>query len=408
MIIQLSQSKKVQRGLKSGMGKRYIKNRLKRFLSPTGFTLLELLVVLIIIGFLVTAIGRTFRKVDKDVQYVAALSDMKAISDAIVKGIYPDLGCIPCTGEDPVSAITSLCLDLKRCMEEIQEYTYQNTYWGEIYQCIEYQDLTPECRELLFLLAGQPSNDRKCGKNGILKSKFTENIWNKYYSKGWRGPYIECNATYYYNPEASEEGYYLPAIATSWADKCEKMARKAEKNGDDDLAKEYRKGKYYQILKPLQTRCIEWGWIDHDWACIEYGWEIPKDTACIVCRGPDCLPGDNGNNDVQDYLSCEFSCQEKEECKGPYEKCLEGCPEECQNSYPGLPSWHWKIKKCIENCEGDCEKVYKECVTDCISECEKGFKNLAITNPNNDDYMDIGDDIVMSVFSGIVRSPLEK
>ena len=47
--------------LKSGMGKRYIKNRLKRFLSLTGFTLIELLVVIAILGIfiaiLVPALG---------------------------------------------------------------------------------------------------------------------------------------------------------------------------------------------------------------------------------------------------------------------------------------------------------------------------------------------------------------
>jgi len=40
--------------LKSGMGKRYIKNRLKRFLSLTGFTLIELISV---IGIILVLIG---------------------------------------------------------------------------------------------------------------------------------------------------------------------------------------------------------------------------------------------------------------------------------------------------------------------------------------------------------------
>jgi len=350
----------------------------------SGFTLLELLVVLIIIGFLVTAIGRTFRKVDKDAQYVAALSDMKAIADAIVKGIYPDLGYIPCTGEDPVSAITCLCLDLKRCMEEIQEYTYQNTnpYSGEICQCIEYQDLTPECRELLFLLAGQRSNDKECGENGILKSKFIKNIWNKYYSKGYRGPYIECNATYYYNPEASEEGYYLPAIATPWADKCEKMAREAEKNGDDDLAKEYRKGKYYQILQPIKS-CTTWSVRGGNYQCASYGYVIPKNMACIVCNGPDCLP-----SDMQAYLQdCANHCPDLD--------CEEFCRQECDIECGSIVDYSRK-QKCYEKC---LPERYKKCINNdpCFSECASKLKD-----------QDIGDDIVMFVFSGVVRSPLEK
>ncbi|MCK4824363.1 prepilin-type N-terminal cleavage/methylation domain-containing protein [bacterium] len=354
----------------------------------TGFTLLELLIVLIIIGFLVTATGRTFRKVDKDGPITAALTDMKAIADAIVKGIYPDMGRIPCVGEDPVLTTACLCLG---CSEEDQ---------GEIGQAADPINLDElslvslECRELIFLLTGEKEN--------IEKTKFIKKTWNKYYSKGWRGPYIEANAmidaTYFdpdlYPPDVEDNHVNLPAITTPWADKCEKMAKEAEKNGDDDLAKQYRKGKYYQILKPVKP--VE----------TVNKWEIPKDTACIVCRGPDCLPGDNGNNDVQDYLSCEFSCQER--CAGRVEECKEGCTVEyCQGLYPGLSSGHYMIKKCIMECEMECEDLDK-CVNDCVSECEKGIKNLAITNPDNDDYIDIGDDMIMFVFSGGVRSPLEK
>jgi prepilin-type N-terminal cleavage/methylation domain-containing protein len=343
----------------------------------SGFTLLELLIVLIIIGFLVTATGRTFRKVDKDVQITAALTDMKAIADAIVKGIYPDVGRIPCIGEDPILTTAFLCLG---CSEEDQGKIDQAT------DTIYLAELSTGCRELVSLLTGEKEN--------IKKTKFIKKTWNKYYSKGWRGPYIEASAmidaTYFapdlYPPDEEGNHVYLSAIGTPWADKCEKVAKAAEKNGDDDLAKQYRKGKYYQILKPVKTGDK---------------WEIPKDTACIVCRGPDCLPGDNGNNDVQDYLSCELLCDKK--CADRIPTCQKDCVmEKCQ----AVPSH--MLTRCEMECEMKCENLRKECVIACKPECEKGFRNLAINDPDSDDYMDIGDDIVMFVFSGGVRSPLEK
>lgn len=44
--------------LKSGFGKRHLKNRLKRFLSPTGFTVLEAMVALVILSLALLALLR--------------------------------------------------------------------------------------------------------------------------------------------------------------------------------------------------------------------------------------------------------------------------------------------------------------------------------------------------------------
>lgn len=44
--------------LKSGFGKRYLKNRLKRFLSPTGFTILEVVIALAILSIGLLALLR--------------------------------------------------------------------------------------------------------------------------------------------------------------------------------------------------------------------------------------------------------------------------------------------------------------------------------------------------------------
>ena len=45
-----------ERYLKSGMGKRYLKNRLKRFLSLTGFTLIELIAVITILSLVMVLV----------------------------------------------------------------------------------------------------------------------------------------------------------------------------------------------------------------------------------------------------------------------------------------------------------------------------------------------------------------
>jgi prepilin-type N-terminal cleavage/methylation domain-containing protein len=338
-----------------------------------GFTLLELLIVLIIIGFLMTAVGRTFRKVDKDVQITAALSDMKAISDAIVKGVYPDVGRIPCGGENPVFTTSCLCLE---CSEKDQE-TIQAA------DPINLDELSPGCRELVSLLTGEKGN--------IKKTKFIKKTWNKYYSKGWRGPYIEASAmidaTYFdpdlYPPDVEDNHVDLPAITTPWADKCERLAQKAEKNGDDDLAKQYRKGKYYQILQPARIRCVD---RDYNGNCTNYVWEIPKRAACIVCLGADCL-----SRMTEDYIkNCTQNCGESSK-----ENCERTCKQKC-----GELGGH--TRECIEKCYIKCkDERFASCFSKCVSKLE-------ITDPSLRDYMDIGDDIVMFVFSGGVRSPLER
>ena len=301
----------------------------------SGYTLLELLTVLVIIGIMVTGTaiawyGGSGRNLDC-LPVMRALDEMNAIQDAIVKGVYPDLEYIPCR---------------------------KDSLFTTSYLCFEYDQVEID---------------------GV-------KAWNKYYSKGWRGPYIEPNATVdatYFDPESypcDAEGnpVSLPVIATPWADKCEKDAIEAEEGGDDVEAEKLRRGKYYQILKPIWTR-------DR--------WEIYKDAASIVCRGEDCLPGL-----AEELLNkCTESCAENCDVEGT---CKPKCDAICTENMGSARAM------CLEQCNARCYKeVSYECIAPCYSKCVSALK---IADPDDDEYIDIGDDIVMFVFSGGLRSPLDE
>lgn len=387
-----------------------------------GFTLLELLIVLVIIGFLVTATGRAFRKVDKDAQITAALSDMKAISEAIVNGMYPDIGYIPYPMDDPLLTTSYLCLDMDYSPEEINKSTYQKrvTYysrWGLQYKTIDLIDCE-KLKEEVKKDRGEEEANRiyaTCRLLGKGDDPMKDSIkkWDIYHNKGWRGPYIKCNGSYYYKPktkEGAEEGYSVPIIESPWADRCEQKAREAEKDGDDDLAKEYRKGKYYQIL-PAMKACTQWfcyrytlpghkpgtiGSTGVDCCCLtekfaDMNWAVLKSGACIVSRGPNCL-----SDGAEEFLKTSLEkSQGKYDCK---KLCMETtCKYEINSEY---------IREAGSAC-------MNKCVPECINEhiapmFFRYIEKLKISDPSDPDYMDIGDDMVLFVFSGGVRSPLER
>ncbi|PIU41217.1 MAG: hypothetical protein COS99_06695 [Candidatus Omnitrophica bacterium CG07_land_8_20_14_0_80_42_15] len=85
--------------LKSGMGKRYLKNRMKRFLSVTGFTLIELALVALIIVVLVGISTPLFRKTFSDIELDEAsyniakfmnYAQAKAVAEIVTTKIYFD------------------------------------------------------------------------------------------------------------------------------------------------------------------------------------------------------------------------------------------------------------------------------------------------------------------------------
>ncbi len=61
---------------------------------------------------------------------------------------------------------------------------------------------------------------------------------------------------------------------------------------------------------------------------------------------------------------------------------------------------------CLKKCNVPCyEEVNKKCIAPCYSKC---VRKLKIAEPDDPDYIDISDDVVMFVFRGSTRSPLDK
>lgn len=350
-------------------------------LACKAFTVLELLICIVILAFFVTIVATSTGKFDEDVKIAAALKDMKAIQTAIVDGVYPDLGYIPC-------GIDEFSTDERKTLEGLFVPTYL---------FLEREDF----KDIL-----DTKDKKRCVKEGYGEEGYID-PWDKYVSKGWSGPYMKgaagsLDATYFDEvsfPENSKgQHVYLPAMLTPWAEKCEKMAREAEQEDKPELAMEYRKGKYYQLFYPQATMTnamYEHKEVHGERYYDFVGWEplsciISKDTAYIVCRGVDCLPPPPEDPyidyvDVASKLACE--AQEKE-------KAVEKCKPCCESVE--------SLKACVKE---EHDNAYPECYED--NDPVPLEKRLSIMDPRSKYYMDIGDDLVMSVFGSVVRSPME-
>ena len=334
-----------------------------------GFSLIEIIIVIFILGVLTTISVKVVGNFDKNLLTAAAMKDMKNLQKVIVDQVYPDMRYIPC-GLDKNSFAKS------RALEPLFVPAYLYLQRGEFKDFFD---------------------DTNCIKSGYEDGYVSD--WEKYESRGWQGPYLKnptgvIDATYFDKnqyPEINESHIYLNTIQTPWAARCEEKAREVEAN-DPDLAKECRKGKYYQILCPQVTLTEPVTHKDFMKSRVFDYWkprvcEIPKNSAYILCRGADCLPPENPLYDVAAYLECEAQIREK-----AVEKCISDEKKETING----------LKECVK---AFYEKKYQQCYPDGNQETLE--KRLAVTDPENELYLDLGDDLLISVFGKIIRSPMD-
>jgi prepilin-type N-terminal cleavage/methylation domain-containing protein len=237
-----------------------------------GFTILELLVVLAIIGFFAIAVGSRFASISEQAGVTTALEEMNNIKKAVVDLFYPDLGFIP---EDPgpngklVSAASNSAGDDDRpwfatrylCLQDDRDRTNQTPD----------RLSAPQSHAMWTYLRSQIN--RQSPNDGSAKSMALAKLsWDRYRQKGWRGPYMEQDTLATFD---GSETMAMPLIATPWADKCEKLAIQAEDAGEHSEAERLRRGKYYLIAN--DTKINNDG---NDFA--------DKNTARIVSFGADC------------------------------------------------------------------------------------------------------------------------
>ena len=164
-----------------------------RICSTRGFTLLEMLVVIMIMGFLVAMVAGGFSRLKGDAAITTTLSEMKSIKEAIRDRFYPDLGLIPYNIDNPEWATRYLCL--------------KNDGTGNS----EYEEI-----------------------RGFIGDDLM--TWDRYVRKGWRGPYMEREATARDDngtPLNPADDKWYPVLADAWFD--------SEKSEEDT-------GHYYRIM----------------------------------------------------------------------------------------------------------------------------------------------------------------
>ena len=222
----------------------------------SGFTLIEVVVVMAIIFFLAAIVYSQFGATTKKAAVICALNEMAGIKKAIRDHFYLDLGLIPEDfGPDGLRGSGD-----------------ENPHYATRYLCLKNDGAgNPQYKEMERFL-----------KNHSVSTEFLK--WDKYNRRGWRGPYVESDGSYNaeeYGPEAT----YFPLIATPWIHVCEEKAREEEALDENEKGEEYRKGKYYHIL------------VEH-----EQGKQV-KDTARIICFGQNCLDDGSFFNEEKNYFT---------------------------------------------------------------------------------------------------------
>ncbi len=347
--------------------------------TPNGFSLLEIMVVLAIIGLFVTISAGALRDTTDDAEVISALSQMDSIRQAVIDGFYKDFGCIPeevhgkISGvgnnpeyrKNPEYATRFLCLQRDCGDSEFKIKTFIDEYTKDSdskWSGFNDDDFCPGCCFMFNCLENLFSE--RLGKN--LKNYIPLLMTNPVYGfQSWTGPYLEANSQFnatalnqsddtrypadFYSDSSTfeDDPVILPVISTPWADGLEASALEIEAD-DPSYAAQLRKGKYYQILVYSRDAGDDSSlWI-----------QVPE-TAVVISRGPDGMPGsegDDGTVGAEDYWT-----------------------------------------ECADMNDGDLTAGQRQC-----------FERLMITDPDDPEYVDIGDDMVLFIFGGgTVRSSLD-
>ncbi len=240
--------------------------------SP-GFTLLELIIVVSILGTLAAVLVATLASVTREAKITLALEEMHNIKTTVRDLFYPDLGRVPeDPGEDgmlvsknnlnagaddrPWFATRYLCLSDDRTDPSVYPDPESNpgAYSMWTFLSAAYNRAFPE-------------------SSTAQSSAMAKMVWDRYKQKGWRGPYMEMDTTTKLN---KTDTCAMPLISTPWADGCEELALQAEDRGEYAEADRLRRGKYYLITADITKDSSG-----------EY--ETNKNTARVISFGADCL-----------------------------------------------------------------------------------------------------------------------
>ncbi|MCK5305981.1 MAG: type II secretion system protein [Candidatus Omnitrophica bacterium] len=204
-------------------------------MSKKGFTLLEVLVVLMILGFLTAMVAGHLSRIKGEAAIVIALNEMKDIKEAIRDRFYPDLGLIP---EDLGPDGFADHLGPNGIPDDGDEIFDAKPEFSVKFLCLKDDGIAgDEYNEMLVFLT-------EYGKASLID-------WDKYSYKGWRGPYMEQEVSHDYDGLVGAGTDYWPIIVNPWADLWEDKAQEEEKKqevGWRARADAFREKKCYRIF----------------------------------------------------------------------------------------------------------------------------------------------------------------
>ncbi len=143
-----------------------------------GFTLVEMLMVVLIIGILVAMVAGGFIGINENAAIIVTLDEMKEIKEAIRDRFYPDLGLIPEDTAYGTRATRFICLKRDGGAEQAELWEFLKSHHG-----------TDTANTLIN--------------------------WDRFSQRGWQGHYMEQNSRY--EAATAHPPVYFPVLTDAWA-----------------------------------------------------------------------------------------------------------------------------------------------------------------------------------------------